>query len=303
MSPRELEKLLGGYAAGTLTSRERDALFEAAVDDQKLFEALADEEALRELLSDPATRQELLDVLAEPAPGATFFDWLRRPLGMVSVAATAAATVALVFLLRPAPEQEQQVAMFTQSKPEEAAQPPRPSPGGSRVAEKRAEEPVTATVPPEPPAAPAPPEPAAEVENKAKLTAAGEAPARKDEAVASPIRVAVERRLADGSWARTDPSVTFARGDRVRFIVASANPGTILLRSGDAPVYSAAIRPGAEITSPEVTLDAQSGESRFTLELGAAPQPAGLTMSRMRGYANEARDQLPARTAITLRYR
>jgi hypothetical protein len=268
-----------------------------------LFEALADEEALRELLSDPATRQELLDVLAEPAPGTTFFDWLRRPLGIASVAAMAAATVALVFLLRPAPEQEQQVAMLTQSKPEEEAQAPRPSPSGSRVAEKRAEQPVTATVPPEPPAAPAPPAMVAEVENKAKLTAAGEAPARKDKADASPIRVAVERRLADGSWARTDPSVTLARGDRVRFIVGSANPGTILLRSGDAPIHSAVIRPGVEITSPEVTLDEDSGESRFTLELGAAPQPAGLTMSRMRAAANEARDQLPARTAITLRYR
>ena len=36
MSREEIEKLLGGYATGTLTPGERDALFAAALEDQQL---------------------------------------------------------------------------------------------------------------------------------------------------------------------------------------------------------------------------------------------------------------------------
>ncbi|WP_243294319.1 hypothetical protein [Geothrix mesophila] len=62
------EKLLGGYATGTLTAEERRTLFEAALAHQDLFDALADEEALRELLADPAARAQVLAALAAPAP-------------------------------------------------------------------------------------------------------------------------------------------------------------------------------------------------------------------------------------------
>jgi len=63
MKPDEIRKLLGGFATGTLTERERELLFSAALEDQALFDALANEEALRELLADPATREELLEEL------------------------------------------------------------------------------------------------------------------------------------------------------------------------------------------------------------------------------------------------
>ncbi len=36
------EKLLGGYATGTLTGEEREALMQAALHDQALFDALMD---------------------------------------------------------------------------------------------------------------------------------------------------------------------------------------------------------------------------------------------------------------------
>jgi hypothetical protein len=73
MNAEETRKLLGGYAAGTLTEDERQALLVAALDDQKLFDDLARDEALRELLSDPAARAHLLAALDEPAP-----PWSRR---------------------------------------------------------------------------------------------------------------------------------------------------------------------------------------------------------------------------------
>ena len=44
MKPTEAAKLLGGYATGTLSEAERQALFAAALDRQELFDALMDEE-------------------------------------------------------------------------------------------------------------------------------------------------------------------------------------------------------------------------------------------------------------------
>ena len=76
MSREEVQKLLGGYATGTLTAEEQQALFEAALEDQELFDTLAREQGLRDLLRDPPARAELLAALDErherprrPLPG------------------------------------------------------------------------------------------------------------------------------------------------------------------------------------------------------------------------------------------
>jgi hypothetical protein len=66
MSREEIQKLLGGYATGTLTAAEQTVLFEAALEDQELFDALGREQALRDLLRDPASRAHLLAALDEP---------------------------------------------------------------------------------------------------------------------------------------------------------------------------------------------------------------------------------------------
>ena len=80
MSPEEIKKLLGGYATGTLTAEEQQALFAAALEDQELFDTLAREQALRDLLSDPASRAHLLAALDTPARRTFhFWEWLRRP--------------------------------------------------------------------------------------------------------------------------------------------------------------------------------------------------------------------------------
>jgi hypothetical protein len=73
MSREEVQKLLGGYATGTLTPAERQALCQAALEDQELFDALAKEQPLHDLLRDPAARARLLAVLdGERLP------WTRR---------------------------------------------------------------------------------------------------------------------------------------------------------------------------------------------------------------------------------
>src|ERR1017187_2841830 len=111
MSPEDIKKLLGGYATGTLTAAEQEALFAAALDDQELFDALAREQPLRDLLRDPAARAELLSALNSPAsrPGG-FWQWLRRPM-VAGLAVAAVAEIALVgvavwkgtHVVRPAP--------------------------------------------------------------------------------------------------------------------------------------------------------------------------------------------------------
>jgi hypothetical protein len=66
----EIEQLLGGYAAGTLTPSEQKLLFDAAMEDQDLFNKLADEESLKELLDDPDSRAYLRDAVGETLPPA-----------------------------------------------------------------------------------------------------------------------------------------------------------------------------------------------------------------------------------------
>lgn len=69
MSEHELERLLGGFAADTLTPEEKQRLYNAALQDQQLFNALADEQALKELLADPVVRRRLLQALGRlPSP-------------------------------------------------------------------------------------------------------------------------------------------------------------------------------------------------------------------------------------------
>jgi hypothetical protein len=113
MKREDIEKLIGGYATGSLTEQERRALFEAALSDQALFEALAGEEAFREVLLDPRCRRQI-DQALRPAPG--FLErvagWARRPHAWAlagSLAATAAIAL-LVIRTEQAPQPEIQLA-------------------------------------------------------------------------------------------------------------------------------------------------------------------------------------------------
>jgi hypothetical protein len=94
MNREDVRKLLGGYATGTLSSAEREALFAAALDDQELFDALMKEEALREVFEDPDGKAQLLAALEKPAAQPAWWSW--RPLiGAVAMAGIALAAVAI----------------------------------------------------------------------------------------------------------------------------------------------------------------------------------------------------------------
>jgi hypothetical protein len=105
MSEHDLEKLLGGFAADTLTAEEKQTLYAAALQDQQLFNALADEQALKELLADPDIRRRLLVSLEQKsASGAggslSWLDWFRRPAGLAFAGGLAAAALAVVLGIR-----------------------------------------------------------------------------------------------------------------------------------------------------------------------------------------------------------
>jgi hypothetical protein len=105
MSEHDLEKLLGGFAADTLTPDEKQTLYRAALQDQQLFNALADEQALKELLADPGVRRRLLTSLAQKSASGTdgslsWLDWFRRPAGLAFAGGLAAAALAVVLGIR-----------------------------------------------------------------------------------------------------------------------------------------------------------------------------------------------------------
>src|SRR5215831_1203524 len=137
MPEHELEKLLGGFAADTLTPEERQKLFTAALQDQQLFNALADEQALKELLADPAVRRRLLQALNQTSSAGaarSWLKWLRRPATLGYAGGLAAAVLAVVLGTKVYQESLRQA---TQSATEEAkpVSPSLPAPPASEPAQ------------------------------------------------------------------------------------------------------------------------------------------------------------------------
>lgn len=117
MRREDLEKLLGGYAAGTLTDEERRALFQAAVSDQELFEKLAEEEPLRDALADQQVRARVRAAIEKPR---------RFGVWALAVAVAAAAVVIGVVVMRR-PAAPPQVAMVRTEAPAPPAAVPAPA--------------------------------------------------------------------------------------------------------------------------------------------------------------------------------
>lgn len=148
MNKEEIQKLIGGYASGTLSGSELRRLFEAALEDQELFDALQQEQALKELLDDPVSREKVRRAAAKSLPEPRV-PWFRQPWIWAAVTSAAAAAVLLVVLTpwNPKPAAVKQVAMtpLPVQTPaalpqiaEKAPVPPQARPSG-RVAEKDVE--------------------------------------------------------------------------------------------------------------------------------------------------------------------
>ncbi len=180
------EQMLGGYATGNLSDQEKEALFAAALRDQKLFDALMEEEALRELVEQPGVKRELIDALT---PRATMFGRLRKWLAtpMAWGAAGAAATAALV------------VVMITTRMPE-----------SHPLGELARQEPVAA------PKADLPlPRMTAPPVSESRRNAPARPPAEPPAAAANEMRAKVLSRKEEGEVKREAPAVAPERDQRV----------------------------------------------------------------------------------------
>ena len=134
MAEHELEKLLGGFSADTLTAEERQHLYAAALQDQQLFNALADEQALKELLADPAVRRRLLQALAQPHGARGWRSWLDRfttPPGLAWVGGVAVGVFAVILGLnvyQQSLRQASDTAALEEGRPPDASTAPQATP-------------------------------------------------------------------------------------------------------------------------------------------------------------------------------
>lgn len=148
MAEHEFEKLLGAFAADTLTPEERQQLYQAALRDQQLFDALADEQALKELLTDPAVRRRLLQALNETSPAtggstASWLDWFRRPANLALAGGLATAVFAVILGTKIYQDSLKQAGRSVATEDAKPAAPPAPTPAATPPALSRPIEPNT----------------------------------------------------------------------------------------------------------------------------------------------------------------
>ncbi len=218
MKREDVEKLLGGYASGTLTDAERQALCEAALSDQEIFDALVEEETLREILADPRARRRLMDA-TEPRRR----HWFERPVAWAMAGSLAAVTGAAVIVLHLSTmrvaELPRQVAMQALRAPEiapaapgapPAAEPERPAvaPRVKRRAEAPLPEKETKTEMADARGAAAPPPPAAAVAPSSMPAPPPPPPPPAAETAPPPARDL----LAEQAAATAPPAATAFRG-------------------------------------------------------------------------------------------
>jgi len=283
MVKNDLDKLLGGYATGTLTEEERTTLFEAALDDQQLFNTLADEEALKGLLEDPESRERLLaqleDNLSRANRGSStgIFEWFSRPFNLAlagGIATAAVATLVFVNLLREAPHEglvvidETKVAQETVARPEKEPKPPTID---------------TAALPPPPPSSMAarrgPPPPKAETLMD---------PPQANYQATAPMAGALDSRRATTDWYELALRQPHVEGPAQQLFYAAANlrsrrqrlsePAALRSETDEARRSTQFAR---EKTAPAASMPQVTGRTRLGLRLTLEQQGAEGGYSRV----------------------
>lgn len=293
MNPREAEKLLGGYATGTLDEAERKALFAAALEDQALFDALADEEALRELLADPASRAQLLAALAPPKVR----PFWRRP-GAMALAASLIAAVGVGLLLKetktpemrrlpqaPTPLEQAPASAPTQTLAAPAKPTPKIDSRERRAAPQQAPPPPPPPPPAEALAAGAPPPAQADraTESKAAPAPANQppAPAPQDKANLFSAAGGVAAKRAASSDT-SSPAWSFEGRGAARQLVVDWGPDGVLTLVAREPGDDRAIAPLRASTLPD-----GRRQSRFAAPEDAPPLDLFWSAQRLPAYPAE----------------
>jgi hypothetical protein len=112
----EIQKLMSGYATGSLSDSERRMLYEAALEDQDLFEQLSGEHALKQLIETPGVRDRLIASL-EPAhaSGSTARGWLKPLSWGLAMAFVAGVSLTAVFIARSSLQKANEPAQVAQA--------------------------------------------------------------------------------------------------------------------------------------------------------------------------------------------
>jgi hypothetical protein len=336
MNRQEIEKLIGGYATGTLTPNEEQALFDAALEDQQLFDALMGEQPVRDLLRDPVARGRLLAALsARPAP------WYRRfarPLIAVTALLVVGVPLAIWQASRhPAPEPVLTAQMSAPTQPavrDLSRTAPAPAPALPRAPARRAkargaavasvkppEMPEVGTPPKDLPTAEAPQLKAAakqetvEVRSQDAAIPPGAAapvngfvpspqPARVNASpvfammeALSPVKTTVLRRNADGEFVAAQPSDLHA-GDTIKLHLESSATGYVYVSEQQNMLTESAIEAG----KPVETTIAPQGPGILQLQIRFSRRPVIWNAASGNGTAASPPRGLPPIT-LTLQYK
>lgn len=284
MTPEEARKLLGGYAAGTLTSEEKRGLYEAALRDGELFDELSRELSLKETLDDAEVRANLVRVLDRPAPRPWIRGWW---LASASVAASLAIAAGLVQWIRrePVPSQVAMVTKRAETAPRLTPAEPRPveqpkpamkapqvresqlkaKPGAeAKIADAYESEAVSAR----PDVAAAEPQ-RAKPSEESRL-ARSQPPASAAPIVAQSAVTITVLRETNGEFEPAPSGTIFEPGDRVKLRVRSAAAGTVVLTqaSGGRVLFTGAIRPEQAL---EIPIADSFGQGPVDLRLALRP--------------------------------
>lgn len=321
MKPRDIEKLLGGYATGTLTDEERRTLFEAALNSQDLFDGLADEEALRELLSDPVARQRLLLALqpAEAPARRGWLAWLARPSSWALAGGLAAAAVIAVIVVRTGDRAITPVALKRTAETERQALSVAPPPAAEPappLAKPKASPPVTrrkaAPQARERKDLPAPPVVAGATAPPAPMQAEAMSEFRRAESdvaavSAPPLRYAVLKRAPDGVYIEALPDSDFTSGDSIRFRIDAGQDGYLYVYERQPSGGLRLVQPGGirvargtRLVVPVaggIEFGESPGDKRLLLVLSRQPEPAFLAQTTRMALRDEPRRAANAPTA------
>lgn len=309
--PQNPEQLIGGFATGSLSPAEQQALLENALRDQALFDELMKEQALKEMLDEPGVRRELTAVLGETNPSfvTRLKRWMHSPIAWSAAGAVAAAAVLSVAVWRadkPMPVvMESKQAVSQPAPPAQTAPPAEPVP----VQKERAAAPPPAKpLPARQMAAeiPQPDLPKAEVQVQA--TQSAPAPAvvgeMRDLAVAAappppppPPMAASNRELARAEAKAAAPALDYGilrgdaegvfrpvasvrdlkDGDRFKVTITPSQPGPLQVfrraRDGsESAIFAANVPAGATVIVPSGTALRMGESSAVILQFGRGPE-------------------------------
>jgi hypothetical protein len=286
MSDHDLEKLLGGFAADTLTHEEKQQLYSAALHDQELFNTLADEQALKELLDDPVARRKLLEALQETrsatASGSpSWLDWLRRPVGLAWAGGFAGAALAVILGTKIYQEGLREAARSVSHEETRSAAPPAPVPATPPINEpglKAKDNATSATVSPRK-------EPQVGKMAKRETPATPKPPERQARAV--------ERQEQDASRREVQPTTDkFGQSKE-----EAPAPTDQKLASTSAPPASASIPESTQAPPGSTTDQAASTPSARDLFYGASARPDTAEMAEDNELINKPSSESAQQTA------